>query len=119
MDDFAENMPPEDREVSALSLPPHSMEAEQSVLGGMMLSKDAIADVIEQLRGRDFYRPAHEVVYEAILDRRLDPANFRRQVDTSGTLIPTDGFRTGSHRPARLYRYDHDVELAERGPLPE
>lgn len=58
-------------------------------------------------------------VYEAILDRRLDPANFRRQVDTSGTLIPTDGFRTGSHRPARLYRYDHDVELAERGPLPE
>lgn len=58
-------------------------------------------------------------VYEAILDRRLDPANFRRQVDTSGTLIPTDGFRTGSHRPARLYRYDHDVDRAERGPLPE
>ena len=37
MDDFAENMPPEDREVSALSLPPHSMEAEQSVLGGLLL----------------------------------------------------------------------------------
>ena len=58
-------------------------------------------------------------VYEAILDRRLDPANFRRQVESSGTLIPTDGFRTGSHRPARLYRYDHDVELADRGPLPD
>ncbi len=57
-------------------------------------------------------------VYEAILGRRLDPANFRRQVEGSGTLIPTDGFRTGSHRPARLYRYNHDVELAERGPLP-
>jgi len=57
-------------------------------------------------------------VYEAILDRRLDPANFRRQVENSGTLIPTDGFRTGSHRPARLYRYNSDVELAERGPLP-
>jgi 8-oxo-dGTP diphosphatase len=57
-------------------------------------------------------------VYESILGRRLDPANFRRQVENSGTLIPTDDFRTGSHRPARLYRYNHDVELAERGPLP-
>jgi 8-oxo-dGTP diphosphatase len=56
-------------------------------------------------------------VYEAILGRRLDPANFRRQVESSGTLIPTDDFRTGSHRPARLYRYNRDVELAERGPL--
>lgn len=44
-------------------VPPQDIVAEQSVLGGMMLSKDAIADVIEQLRGRDFYRPAHEVVY--------------------------------------------------------
>lgn len=57
-------------------------------------------------------------VYESILGRRLDPANFRRQVENSETLIPTDRFRTGSHRPARLYRYDRDVELADRGPLP-
>ncbi len=56
-------------------------------------------------------------VYEAILGRRLDPANFRRQVENSGTLVPTDLFRTGSHRPARLYRRNPDVELAERGPL--
>ncbi|GAA2011875.1 NUDIX hydrolase [Microbacterium ulmi] len=56
-------------------------------------------------------------VYESILGRRLDPANFRRQVESSDTLIPTDDFRTGSHRPARLYRYDREVELADRGPL--
>ncbi|MET0734765.1 MAG: NUDIX domain-containing protein [Microbacterium sp.] len=56
-------------------------------------------------------------VYEAILGRRLDPANFRRQVENSGTLIPTDRFRTGSHRPARLYRDNRDVELADLGPL--
>lgn len=56
-------------------------------------------------------------VYESILGVRLDPANFRRQVEHSGTLIPTESFRTGSHRPARLYRYNQDVELAERGPL--
>lgn len=57
-------------------------------------------------------------VYEAIFGRRLDPANFRRQVENSATLIPTDHFRTGNHRPARLYRYNHAVELADRGPLP-
>lgn len=55
--------------------------------------------------------------YEAILGRHLDPANFRRQVETAGNLLPTDRFRTGSHRPARLYRYNTDVELADRGPL--
>lgn len=58
-------------------------------------------------------------VTEAILRKRLDPANFRRQVENSGSVIPTSDFRTGSHRPARLYRLDRDVELAERGPLSE
>lgn len=55
--------------------------------------------------------------YETILGRTLDPANFRRQVESAGNLLPTDRFRTGNHRPARLYRYNTDVELADRGPL--
>jgi replicative DNA helicase len=57
--------------------PPQDVLAEQSVLGGMMLSKDAIADVVELLRGADFYRPAHETVFEAILDLygRGEPAD--------------------------------------------
>lgn len=46
---------------------PHDDMAEQSVLGGMLLSKDAIADVVESLRASDFYKPAHETIYEAIL----------------------------------------------------
>ena len=46
---------------------PHDDVAEQSVLGGMLLSKDAIADVVESLRASDFYQPAHETIYEAIL----------------------------------------------------
>ncbi|HWM40278.1 MAG TPA: DnaB-like helicase N-terminal domain-containing protein, partial [Streptomyces sp.] len=49
-------------------VPPQDLEAEQSVLGGMLLSKDAIADVVEVLKGQDFYRPAHELVYQAVLD---------------------------------------------------
>lgn len=47
--------------------PPQDVSAEQSVLGGMLLSKDAIADVLAKLRPTDFYRPAHQTVYEAIL----------------------------------------------------
>ncbi|GLY26909.1 replicative DNA helicase [Kineosporia sp. NBRC 101731] len=57
--------------------PPQDVAAEQSVLGGMMLSKDAIADVVEELQGTDFYRPANELVYDAILDLygRGEPAD--------------------------------------------
>ncbi len=57
--------------------PPQDLQAEQSVLGGMLLSKDAIADVLEILRERDFYRPAHELIYDAILDLygRGEPAD--------------------------------------------
>ncbi len=58
-------------------LPPQDVGAEQSVLGGMLLSKDAIADVGETVRGHDFYRPAHEIVYDAIIDlySRGEPAD--------------------------------------------
>ena len=58
-------------------LPPQDVAAEQSVLGGMLLSKDAIADVVETLRGVDFYRPAHEVIFDAVLDLygRGEPAD--------------------------------------------
>ncbi len=57
--------------------PPQDLPAEQSVLGGMLLSKDAIADVIEVLIAKDFYKPAHVHVFEAVLDlySRGEPAD--------------------------------------------
>jgi replicative DNA helicase len=48
--------------------PTADLAAEQAVLGAMLLSKDAIADVVESLKVDDFYRPAHATVYSAILD---------------------------------------------------
>ncbi len=48
--------------------PPQDMAAEQSVIGSMLISKDAIASVSEVLRGPDFYRPAHETIHDAIID---------------------------------------------------
>jgi replicative DNA helicase len=57
--------------------PPHDIAAEQCVLGGMMLSKDAISDVLEVIRPADHYRPAHQLVHETILDLygRGEPAD--------------------------------------------
>ncbi len=48
-------------------VPPHNLEAEESVLGSMMLSGEAIAAVVELMKADDFYRPAHGRIYEAIL----------------------------------------------------
>src|SRR5699024_8422736 len=48
--------------------PPQDLDAERSVLGAMMLSTDAVAEVSEILRPNDFYSPGHELVYTAITD---------------------------------------------------
>ena len=48
-------------------VPPHNIEAEESVLGSMLLSKDAIAEVLELLHEDDFYRPAHRTVFQSVL----------------------------------------------------
>ncbi|MBM9432198.1 replicative DNA helicase [Flaviflexus equikiangi] len=47
--------------------PPQNIEAEMSVLGGMMLSKDAVADVTEILKSDDFYRPSHALIFDIIM----------------------------------------------------
>ena len=84
--------------------PPQDVAAEQSVLGGMLLSKDAIADVVEVLAGPDFYRPAHQVIYDCILDLygRGEPADAitvakwcltvaDRAMSRPSVLLPTPG----------------------------
>ncbi len=57
--------------------PPNDSAAEQSVLGAMLLSKDAIADVVELVREADFYRPSHQTIYATVLDLygRGEPAD--------------------------------------------
>jgi replicative DNA helicase len=50
-----------------IRVPPHNLDAEQSALGAMLESKEAIANVVEVLQPADFYKPSHSHVYEAIL----------------------------------------------------
>jgi replicative DNA helicase len=76
--------------------PPQDLTAEQSVLGGMLLSKDAIADVVEILRPDDFYKPAHQTVYDCILDLygRGEPADavtVSAELQRRGELIRLGG----------------------------
>jgi len=71
--------------------PPHDMAAEQSVLGGMLLSKDAIADVVEVIRPGDFYRPAHQAIFDTVLDlygrgEPADPVTVAAGLERRGEL---------------------------------
>jgi replicative DNA helicase len=76
--------------------PPQDNAAEQSVLGAMLLSKDSIADVTELLRGADFYRPVHEVIFDAIIDlygrgEPADPVTVAGELGRRGELARIGG----------------------------
>lgn len=76
--------------------PPQDIMAEQSVLGGMLLNKDAIADAVEEVRGRDFYRPAHEMIFDAIVDlfsqgEPADVVTVKTALDKKGQLEQAGG----------------------------
>jgi replicative DNA helicase len=76
--------------------PPQDLMAEQSVLGGMLLSKDAIADVVEVLHPDDFYRPAHQTVYDCILDlygrgEPADPVTVSAELERRAELTRLGG----------------------------
>ncbi|MFI9529778.1 replicative DNA helicase [Micromonospora rosaria] len=68
---------PAQREGQFEKTPPQDIAAEQCVLGGMLLSKDAVADVVEILKATDFYRPVHATIFDTILEiyGRGEPAD--------------------------------------------
>ncbi len=76
--------------------PPQNLPAEQSVLGAMMISKDALSDVSEILSGNDFYRPNHETIYEAIISlytrgEPADPITVAAELSKQGQLEKIGG----------------------------
>jgi replicative DNA helicase len=76
--------------------PPQDIAAEQSVLGGMLLSKDAIADVVEILRSNDFYRPAHSTIFDTVVDlygrgEPADPVMVAAALTDAGELVRVGG----------------------------
>ncbi len=76
--------------------PPQDVAAEQCVLGAMMLSKDAIADVVEVVRTADFYRPAHATIFYTALDlygrgEPVDAITVASALTNSGELVRIGG----------------------------
>ncbi len=57
-----------DPRIEALRVPPHSIEAEQAVLGGLMIAPEAWIQVADRIRAEDFYRHDHRLIYETILE---------------------------------------------------
>ena len=109
-----------DEEVQALALPPHSVEAEQSVLGGLLLENsawDRIADIIGEA---DFYRQEHRLIFKAIaalieLSRPADvitvQEELRRQevLDDVGGLAYLVGLAQNTPSAANIRRYGEIV----------
>ncbi|KAB1907194.1 replicative DNA helicase [Micromonospora sp. AMSO1212t] len=87
---------PPPRDAAFEKTPPQDVAAEQCVLGGMLLSKDAIADVVEILKTNDFYRPVHATIFDAILDiygrgEPADPITVAAALADSGDLARIGG----------------------------
>lgn len=75
--------------------------------------------IAQALLGETFTLAELRTVHEAVLRRSLDPANFRRQMEASGAIVPTEAVVSGGrHRPPRLYRYSETIDIADNGPLP-
>ena len=77
-------------------IPPHNLEAEESVLGSMMLSAEAIADVVEQIQPEDFYRSSNQKIFATLkaLYARGDPVDAITAVEElkrGGTLEEIGG----------------------------
>jgi replicative DNA helicase len=71
--------------------PPQNLEAEQSVLGAILLSKDAMGDVVEVLQSQDFYKPAHETIFNAAADlfrsgHPVDAITVAAELQAAGSL---------------------------------
>lgn len=81
---------------SHLRVPPHSIETEESVLGGVLIDNHAINVALEILRADDFYRSAHQSIFEAMMglsDRRepIDIVTLSQQLRTMGLLDQIGG----------------------------
>ncbi len=85
-----------ERSPSQLRVPPHSLEAEESLLGAMLLSEQAISAVASVVTAEDFYRPAHRHIFDAIqalygAGQAVDPVTVADELAQAGVLDAVGG----------------------------
>ncbi|MGI9323725.1 MAG: replicative DNA helicase, partial [Pseudomonadales bacterium] len=88
---------PQRNTLSALKVPPHSVEAEQSVLGGLMLSGEAWFSVADKVTAEDFYRVSHQIIFEAMFslaeeNQPLDAVTLAERLESKGQLEKAGGY---------------------------
>ncbi|MDX3773136.1 replicative DNA helicase [Chromatiaceae bacterium AAb-1] len=86
-----------DKQVAAVKMPPHSIEAEQSVLGGLMLDNEAWDRVSEKVVEQDFYLRAHRFIFRAMLrlaelNQPIDLITVSEMLEANQQLDDTGGF---------------------------
>ena len=93
---FTDDEPRPSRPQGAGRVPPHNLQAEESLLGAMLLSKDAIAVASEVLDAENFYKPAHGHIFEAITSlsaagEPADPVTVAEELRRAGLLDAIGG----------------------------
>ena len=78
-----------DEPTIAIKTPPHSIEAEQSVLGGLMLDNQALDHVLDKITPSDFYRIGHRHIFNAIVllsneSKPFDPLTISELLEIRG-----------------------------------
>lgn len=117
-----------DRAVERLKVPPHSIEAERAVLGGLMLDNATWEEIGDRLRGEDFYRRDHQLIFAALDDHAERAAPFdvvtvsdwleaRGELEAAGGLSYLIGLANDTPSAANVRAYGNIV--AERAMLRE
>ncbi|WP_305455659.1 replicative DNA helicase [Photobacterium leiognathi] len=97
MADNSKPKKPKDNQMDAIKMPPHSLEAEQSVLGGLMLDNEKWDMVAEKVVANDFYSRPHRIIFQAtaaLLEagQPLDLITLSEHLEQSSTLDDVGGF---------------------------
>lgn len=120
------NYPDEQLDIAQLKIPPNSVEAEQSVIGALLISPDAWDTVSEILTAEDFYRPEHRVIFQRMAQLAEDgiradivtvPAAMTQhhELDRAGGFIYLAEISRSTPSAANVLAYAHAVKRASRG----
>ena len=124
MVDFSETKPREvdknTKNLTSLKVPPHSVEAEQAVLGGLMLENSEWDNVVDILLPEDFYRPEHQLIFQVMIkqseaSRPIDVVTLVESLDSLNELEAAGGLdylsdlASGSRGTANIKAYSEII----------
>jgi len=97
-EDYSENTVsmPVDQALETLRVPPHSVQGEQSVLGGLMLNSEAWNEISDKIASEDFYRREHQLIFQAMralseADQPLDVVTIAEELERRSELNDIGG----------------------------